>query len=158
MMHNYFFRNRTGGIMAFKASSMANALARLKITEDPNDWECFKIDDREPGEVRVADIILEQLGGNRFAVMTGASNFLSDGNKLCMTLPRNMSKANRLHITLTPDDLYTMRFFRYTPGRLNRKTWKFTEDKVTEIKTVNGIYCDQLQEIFTQVTGMYTHL
>ena len=46
--------------------------------------------------MKVADIILEQLGGNKFVVMTGASHFVSDGNTLRMQLPRNISKANRL--------------------------------------------------------------
>ena len=109
-------------------------------------------------EMKVAEIILEQLGGNKFIAMTGSKNFLSDGNKLRMTLAKNMSKANKLEITLDPDDTYTMRFYKYTAGRLNKKTFEFTEDKVTEIKTVSGVYCNMLQEIFTQTTGMYTAL
>ena len=108
--------------------------------------------------MKVAEIILEQLGGNKFIAMTGSKNFLSDGNKLRMTLAKNMSKANKLEITLDPDDTYTMRFYKYTAGRLNKKTFEFTEDKVTEIKTVSGVYCNMLQEIFTQTTGMYTAL
>lgn len=108
--------------------------------------------------MRVADIILQQLGGNKFLVMTGAKNLVVDGNTLRMTLPRNCSKANRLYITLDPEDTYTMRFIKYTAGRLNKKTFTWTEDKVTEIKTVEGVYCDMLQDIFTEVTGMYTHL
>lgn len=108
--------------------------------------------------MRVADVILEQLGGNKFLVMTGAKNLLADGNTLRMTLPKNMSKANRLWITLDPDDTYTMYFFKFTAGRLSKKTWTFTDDKKVEIKKVSGIYLDQLQEIFTNVTGMYTHL
>ena len=108
--------------------------------------------------MRIAETILEQLGGNKFVVMTGAKNFISDGNTLRMTLPKNMSKANRLYITLDADDTYTMRFFKFTAGRLNKKTFEFTEDKVKEIRTVNGVYCDMLQDIFTETTGMYTHL
>ena len=108
--------------------------------------------------MRIAETILEQLGGNKFVVMTGAKNFISDGNTLRMTLPKNMSKANRLYITLDADDTYTMRFFKFTAGRLNKKTFEFTEDKVKEIRTVNGVYCDMLQDICTETTGMYTHL
>lgn len=108
--------------------------------------------------MRVADIILEQLGGHRFVVMTGSKNFLSDGNKLRMTLAKNMSKANRLEITLDADDTYTMRFYKFTAGRFSKKTWTFTDDKITEIKSFSGVYCDMLQDIFTQVTGMYTSL
>lgn len=108
--------------------------------------------------MRVADTILEQLGGNKFVVMTGAKNFISDGNTLRMTLPKNMSKANRLYITLEADDTYTMHFFKFTAGRLNKKTFEFTEDKTTEVRTIEGVYFDMLQSLFTEVTGMYTHL
>lgn len=112
--------------------------------------------------MRVADIILNQLGGNRFIVMTGSKNFVADGNTLRMQLAKNASKANRLYITLDGDDTYTMRFFKYTAGglRINHKkgTATFVEDKTTEVKTVSGIYCDQLQEIFTATTGLYTRL
>ena len=107
--------------------------------------------------MRVADIILQQLGGNRFAVMTGSKNFISDGNTLRMSLARNASKANRLYITLDFDDTYTMRFFRYTAPRWNNKKCWYDDEKITEIKTYTGVYCDQLQELFTEVTGLYTH-
>ena len=109
-------------------------------------------------KMKVADIILEQLGGNKFVVMTGASHFISDGNTLKMQLPRNFSKANRLDITLDVDDTYTMRFFKYIPMKFNTKTFEFSEEKIKEIKTIKGVYCDMLQEMFTEVTGMYTRL
>ena len=109
----------------------------------------------------VADTILQQLGGQRFIAMTGSNHFVSDKNTLRMHLAKNMSKANRLDITLEFDDTYTMRFYKYTPSRLvtNHKTQtcKFSEEKVAEIAKFTGVYFDSLQEIFTQVTGMYTH-
>lgn len=106
----------------------------------------------------IATTILDQLGGNRFLAMTGANHLVDDGNTLRMTLPKNASKANRLYITLDADDTYTMHFFRFTPGRLNRKTYEWTGDKTQEVKTVSGVYFDMLQDIFTDTTGMYTHL
>lgn len=108
--------------------------------------------------MNIPQIILDQLGGNKFVVMTGSKNFVADGNTLRMTLAKNASKANRLYITLGSDDLYTMHFFRFTAGRFNSKTCSFTDDKITEVKTYEGVYCDQLQELFTKVTGMYTSL
>lgn len=108
--------------------------------------------------MRVADIILDQLGGNKFVVMTGSKNFVSDGNTMRMTLAKNASKANRLWITLEADDTYTMRFFKYTAPRLNTKTYTFTDEKITEVKTTKGVYCDMLQDIFTSTTGLYTRL
>lgn len=108
--------------------------------------------------MRVADIILDQLGGNKFVVMTGSKNFVADGNTLRMTLAKNASKANRLWITLEADDTYTMRFFKYTAPKLNTKTYTFTDEKITEVKTTKGVYCDMLQDIFTNTTGLYTRL
>ena len=107
--------------------------------------------------MRVADTILEQLGGRRFVVMTGSKNFVSDGNCLRMTLAKNASKANRLWITLNGMDTYDMHFFRYSPARFNSKTMTFSDEKITTVKKLEGVLCDQLQEIFTDVTGMYTH-
>ncbi|MEH2959741.1 hypothetical protein [Candidatus Merdisoma sp. JLR.KK006] len=106
--------------------------------------------------MKVADTILEQLGGNKFLAMTGAKNLLADGNTLRMTLPKNYSRANRLWITLNGDDTYTMDFFRFTAGQLNRRTYQFTADKKESVKVVKGVYCDMLQEIFTATTGMNT--
>lgn len=108
--------------------------------------------------MKIADIILEQLGGNKFLAMTGANHLVSDGNTLRMNLPKNASKANRLRITLNADDTYTMNFFKFTAGRLNKKTFAWTEDKKIDVKEIKGVYCDMLQDIFTSVTGMYTHL
>ena len=109
--------------------------------------------------MNVANTILQQMGGNKFIAMTGSHHFLSDGNTLRMQLVKNMSKANRLYITLDEaTDLYTMRFFKYTAGRLNRKTYEWSADKTEEVKEYTGIYADQMQQIFTEVTGLYTHL
>lgn len=107
---------------------------------------------------RIADVILDQLGGNRFLAMTGAKYLLDTGDGLSMTIPRNVSKANRLKITLNGLDLYDVEFTRYTPERFYRKTGTMTPDKWETVKVFNGVYCDQLQELFTSVTGMYTHL
>jgi len=106
----------------------------------------------------VATTILEQLGGNKFIVMTGAKNLLADKNSLSMRLPRNMSKANNLKITLNGMDLYDMEFTNFNAGGFNIKTGKTRPMRNDIIEKVEDIYCDQLQDIFTSVTGMYTHL
>lgn len=106
----------------------------------------------------VAEEIYNQLGGHRFTVMTGAKNFIADKYSLRMSIPKNASKANRLEITLTPMDTYTVRFYRYTPMRIDHKRGMVINEKVTEVKTFEDIYCFQLQELFTEVTGMYTRL
>ncbi len=107
----------------------------------------------------VAEMILQQLGGHRFVVMTGAKQLIEDGDSLRMTIGKNSSKANRLTVTLDRvTDTYKMRFYRYTAGRLNKKTYAWTPDKVAEVAEFDNVYCDQLQDLFTQVTGMYTSL
>lgn len=101
----------------------------------------------------IATTILNQLGGPGFVMMTGAKNFVSDGNTLRMALPRNASGANRLYITLTPMDDYTMRFFKHTNGRITR-TGRWIDDKNTDVEVVNGVFCDTLQENFTRAGEM----
>lgn len=46
----------------------------------------------------VAEIILQQLGGGRSVAMTGVHNLCSHKNTFSMSLPRNKSRANQLHI------------------------------------------------------------
>ena len=108
----------------------------------------------------VPQIILDQLGGNHFLVMTGCHHLVGDKNSLRMTIPRNASRANRLEITLEPDDTYRMEFRRYREGDWHIRNGKCYETKTIdeEVQTFDGIYFDQLQELFTQVTGMYTSL
>ena len=61
----------------------------------------------------IAQTILEQIGGRRFAVMTGSKNFTDLGNGLLMSLAKNTTSANRLEIIYDEGlDLYNMRFLR----------------------------------------------
>ena len=108
----------------------------------------------------IAETILEQLGGRRFAVMTGTKEFVEIGNNaLQMRLARNSSGANRLLITLDEaKDLYIMRFFRVTGGKISRKTLEWIPKKIKEIAAFEDIYCDQLEEIFREVTGLKTRM
>ena len=48
-----------------------------------------------------------------------------------------------------------MEFFRFTAGRLNKKTLEFTQDKLTEVVTHEHVFCDMLQEIFTKEEHIY---
>lgn len=108
--------------------------------------------------MKVADIILNQLGGHQFLAMTGCKSLLGFENGLQMRIPRNGSKANLLKITLQADDTYKMEFRKYIAGHLNAKTYAWIKDKDEEIAVFDGVYCDMLQDIFTEVTKMYTRL
>ncbi len=95
----------------------------------------------------VATTILNQLGGNKFRVMTGAKNFMDHGNALSMRIGRNSSNSNYLKITLNDSDLYDVRFSKVT---------KMGEEK--SVREFNDVYNDMLVEIFESHTGMYTSL
>lgn len=110
----------------------------------------------------IAENILVQLGGRKFIACTGCNNFHSSGNQdfLVMNIPRNGSKANRLEIRYNHNnDTYDMRFYRHRNASFNMKRYTKTgngwiDAKDTEIQSFNDVYCDQLRELFTEVTGM----
>ena len=95
----------------------------------------------------VAREILNQLGGNKFRVMTGAKNFMGFSEGLVMKIGRNSSNSNYLKITLNPMDLYDMEFAKVS--RMGEKK------SITEY---NNVYNDSMVEVFEKHTGMYTKL
>lgn len=100
----------------------------------------------------IANEIFNQLGGNKFVAMTGASGFVMGETSLTFKLKkggicRPINKAHGLRITLQSDDTYCMEFFA-----INRKL-----DVLTVSKHV-GIYCDMLTEMFETATGLRTSL
>ena len=95
----------------------------------------------------VAQTILEQLGGRRFQLMTGAKGFLATANGgLRFSLPRGFAKdgITLVQVDLTDLDLYNVQGF-------NAKG---------EPRGVgsDGVYNDQLQAAFTRLTGLETRL
>ena len=110
--------------------------------------------------------ILEQIGGNKFLIMTGSrvKYYGYDKNGyayLRLELSKNQSKAKLLKIQLNSKDLYNMTFSKIKKT-LNKKYSalgiKVYDEDIENIKTIKDVYCDQLQEVFTKVTGMYTKL
>jgi hypothetical protein len=97
-------------------------------------------------ETTSGQIIIEQLGGNRFRAMTGARHFVFDdvGQSLTFRLP--WPGINFVRVTLTPADLYDMEFFKVRGLSLTLKAREV------------GIYWDRLQAVFTANTGLDTHL
>jgi len=90
---------------------------------------------------------LKQLGGNRFIMMTGAKHFGVGPNGMSFKIGKNSKRVN--HVTIDYDrgrDLYNMKFDWVTIKGIKNK------------KTLKGIYADQLQDMFTRYTGMYTSL
>ena len=100
----------------------------------------------------IATTILNQLGGRRFVMMTGAKDFIITKNELSFKIGRNCNSINRVLIALDPSDTYTIKFCR---DRLSKKTWEFSRKVVNEI---SDVYCDMLQPVFTQYTGLDTRM
>jgi len=113
-------------------------------------------------DLTVAKEILAQLGGRKFLLMTGCKDLVGDEKSLRMRLARNKSRANYLEITLGGDDLYTMRFYYFRKGhyKVLPEQGKVLEVPMVEkeIKRVEGVYCDMLCSIFTDVTGLETRM
>ncbi len=101
----------------------------------------------------IATTILNQLGGKTFPMMTGAKDFiLLKENEISFKIGRNCYNINRVIIRLDPSDTYTMKFCR---DRLSKKTFEFSRKIINEI---SDVYCDMLQSIFTQYTGLETRM
>lgn len=98
--------------------------------------------------MQVAHTILQQLGGNKFNAMTGARDHIAGPNYLQFRLPANTAKnrANVVTIKLEATDLYRVEFINLRGVNL----------KV--ITAHDGVFADQLQALFTEQTGLDTHL
>jgi hypothetical protein len=101
--------------------------------------------------LNVASEILRQLGGKRFALMTGAKHFVAcneQAGALAFKLPARfaLDGINYVKITLTLADEYEMEFFARRGASLKSKARR------------EGVYCDQIRAIFRQVTGLDTSL
>jgi hypothetical protein len=98
-------------------------------------------------ELEVANTILKQLGGPTFKAMTGAKDFVgSKDGYLLFRLPPSNKGINKCRITLQSNDLYKLEFFK-----VRGIDWHL-------IDTRDDVYCDQLQNVFTTVTGRFTRL
>lgn len=95
----------------------------------------------------VAKTILEQLGGNRFIVMTGAKKLIGSPDTLTFSLPKDLTKnrINRCSIKLEPSDTYKVTFYRQ--HGVKRQV----------INEVSDVYCDALITVFENETGLLTH-
>lgn len=107
------------------------------------------IETTERGRI-IAEEILRQLGGMKFIAMTGARHLLAGESDLKFQIPSGfaLQGINVVKITLDPSDTYTIMFMRFRVRTGECKT----------IKQIDGVYADQLREIFTNETGLYCTL
>jgi hypothetical protein len=101
---------------------------------------------------QIAQTILTQLGGNKFATMTGANSFSSGARALGMRLPRTPKGGfTGLRIELTDRDDYRLVFLKQT-GSFARGNFGMAEH------VVDGIYCFDLASAFEEATGLRVKL
>ena len=98
--------------------------------------------------LRIANTILAQLGGNRFIVMTGAKQFVAIEQGVMFTLPACLANLgiNKVRVELAASDTYTM-----TALKVNAR-----QGDAIEVLQESGVYCDQLEQTFEDLTGVYT--
>ena len=99
---------------------------------------------------QIADTIWQQLGGQRFSLLTG-TNPICYGEKngkvyLLMSVGRNSKSVNRFEVAYNEHlDLYEVRFIRKRG------------DQAHVVANYNEVYCDMLHTLFEQHTGMVTN-
>jgi hypothetical protein len=96
----------------------------------------------------IAQTILEQLGGNKFVTMTGATNLVASANSLTFTVPNTARRTNKVVVKLDADDTYTMEFWYITKNAT----------KVILRHEEHGVYASMVRDAFGAYTGLYTHL
>tara|TARA_R110000737_G_scaffold48617_1_gene69102 strand:- start:1621 stop:1932 length:312 start_codon:yes stop_codon:yes gene_type:complete len=99
-------------------------------------------------DAEIAGRTKKQLGGRMFCLMTGAKNFVAlNGGGLSFKVGRNCKGVNRVSVLYdTASDLYDVEF-----GRLRGSQYKV-------LTKIDGVYCDQLQSVFTTHTGLETRI
>jgi len=98
--------------------------------------------------MKVAETILEQLGGGMFLAMTGAKNLVGAPDSLTMKVGKNDKKVTHVRITLEPTDTYRVEFLRVTGRGLNVET----------LAAVGLVYVDALRSTFEAHTGLLVSL
>jgi hypothetical protein len=103
--------------------------------------------------LEIANTIYNQLGGGKFAYITGSKNFVGDKNSLTMHLSKNNQKAKYLKIELNADDTYTMIFS--TTKKAIDPVLGFKVDQLVELRKIEMVYAEELCFQFTKVTGLF---
>lgn len=96
---------------------------------------------------QIANVILQQLGGQRFCTMTGAKDMLATGDGLQFKVGRNAMNVTAVVVTLDVSDLYTVQC--YTGRGLSMKP---AGEPVTMVDAAS------LRGVFESSTGLRTSL
>ena len=98
-------------------------------------------------QITIAHTIIEQLGGLRFFVMTGAKAPIALESGVSFKIGSNPKGITHVRVILTANDDYTMEFLKIRSTATHKLVSK-----------VEGVYNDNLQDVFTAHTGLYTRL
>lgn len=94
---------------------------------------------------QIADKTIEYLGGyGKIQAMVNGKDFIYSKDGSIQFKFSGNKDMNIVKFTLTDDDLYKVTFYKY-----NRRTLE-----VKTVKEYDGIYCNQLKELFEDVTGL----
>lgn len=95
----------------------------------------------------IAKMIFEQLHIRRlFTAMVGAKDYVATDNGLRFRIGKNSSNANRIEISLDPNDTYTITFVRVAKGGYNA------------LECIDNVYVDMMHDVIERYTGLYTTL
>lgn len=108
---------------------------------------------RSDYQLAIARTILGQLGGNRFVAMTGARQFVAlEAPGLQFDLPEDscfsIGRICRMQVRLDPCDTYTVTALAREGSRSG----------YCEVSSQSGVYCNILEGVFTEMTGLFTRL
>jgi hypothetical protein len=92
-----------------------------------------------------AQTILNQLGGNKFVAMTGATNLISSENGVSFKIGRNASKITHVRITHTAMDDYMVEFLKIRGASIHPVAYA-------------EVQADNLANTFSRKTGMAVSL
>ena len=104
-------------------------------------------------KLEIANTIIDQFGGGKFQVMTGSRDFVALDSGVQFKVGRNSRGINKVTVEYDrASDLYNMKFEKIS---FSKKTFRV---KRKEVANYNSVYGDQLAELFTDATGLYTRL
>jgi hypothetical protein len=95
----------------------------------------------------IAETIYQQLGDQRFSQMTGAKVFVALENGVQFSF-KGCATVNKCKITLQSDDLYKVEFFKF-----NR-----SDGTCPPVNEISNVLSSALQDVFSDNTGLDTHL
>lgn len=95
-------------------------------------------------KIQIANTILSQLGGGQFNLCVGLKNAVALESGVQFQIGRGAKHGiNKVRVILNACDLYDVEF------------WKCGKFEFKCVKSLEGVYAEDLRDIFTDATGFY---